>query len=219
MMKKLIRKYGHIWLMSYFMIYLPWFFSLQKNIGKPYHVVHAALDDLIPFCEYFIVPYLFWFLSTGLAIAYFFFTSREDYYRLCTFLFIGMTVCLLICTLYPNGTDFRPVIDPDKNVCSRLVSAVWRIDPCINVFPSIHVYNAIGVHIAVCHSERLKKNRGVIAVSAVVMTLICLSTVFLKQHSVLDGFGSVLLAFLIYPLVYAPEEARRKRFAREPYQV
>ena len=218
-MKNLIRKYGHIWLMSYFLIYFPWFLDLQKNIDKPYHVIHSALDDLIPFCEYFIVPYLFWFLSTGLALAYFFFVSRDDYYRLCTFLFTGMTVCLLICTLYPNGTDFRPAIDAGKNMFTRLVSMVWKIDPCINVFPSIHVYNAIGVHIAVTHSERLKKNRKIVAASAIIMVLICLSTVFLKQHSVVDGFGSMLLAAAVYPLAYAPESAGRKRLAREPYHI
>ena len=108
-MKKLMKKYGHVWILSYGLIYLPWFAALQQNVGKPYHVMHTALDDLIPFNEYFIVPYLLWFLYVAAAIAYFFFTSKDDYYRLCTFLFTGMTISLLVCTLYPNGTDFRPV--------------------------------------------------------------------------------------------------------------
>ena len=60
--------------------------------------MHTTLDDLIPFNEYFIVPYLLWFLYVAAAIAYFFFTSKDDYYRLCTFLFTGMTISLLVCT-------------------------------------------------------------------------------------------------------------------------
>ena len=75
-MKKLMKKYGHVWILSYGLIYLPWFAALQQNVGKPYHVMHTALDDLIPFNEYFIVPYLLWFLYVAAAIAYFFFTSR-----------------------------------------------------------------------------------------------------------------------------------------------
>ena len=115
-MKKLMKKYGHVWILSYGLIYLPWFAALQQNVGKPYHVMHTALDDLIPFNEYFIVPYLLWFLYVAAAIAYFFFTSKDDYYRLCTFLFTGMTISLLVCTLYPNGTDFRRI---------KISSASW----------------------------------------------------------------------------------------------
>ena len=95
-MKKLMKKYGHVWILSYGLIYLLWFTALQQNVGKPYHVMHTALDDLIPFNEYFIVPYLLWFLYVAAAIAYFFFTSKDDYYRLCTFLFTGMTISLLV---------------------------------------------------------------------------------------------------------------------------
>ena len=110
-MKKLIKKYGHIWMLSYAFIYLPWFSRLQENVNKTYHVMHTALDDLIPFNEYFIVPYLMWFLYVAATIAFFFFKNRDDYYRLCTFLFTGMTISLLVCTLFPNGTDFRPAFE------------------------------------------------------------------------------------------------------------
>lgn len=212
-MKQLIKKYGHIWILSYGLIYLTWFAKLQSNVGKPYHVIHAAPDDLIPFCEYFIVPYLLWFLYVSAAVVYFFFQNKEDYYRLCTFLFTGMTISLLVCTLYPNGTNFRPVIDPSENIFCRLVDLLWKIDPCINVFPSIHVYNSIGVHIAVCRSETLSKNRRLVNSSRILMLLICLATVFLKQHSVIDVAGSLMMAAVIYPIAYAPETSGKKHFA------
>ena len=208
-MKKLIKKYGHIWMLSYAFIYLPWFSRLQENVNKPYHVMHTVLDDLIPFNEYFIVPYLMWFLYVAATIAFFFFKNRDDYYRLCTFLFTGMTISLLVCTLFPNGTDFRPAIDPDKNIFCYLVSRLWSIDPCINVFPSIHVYNSVGVHIAICHSEELKKHPMIVRASGVLMVLICLATMFLKQHSVIDVVGALLMASVIYPIAYAPEAEKK----------
>lgn len=45
LLKKLIRKYGHVWMLSYAFIYIPWFTRLQENINKPYHVMHTALDE------------------------------------------------------------------------------------------------------------------------------------------------------------------------------
>lgn len=123
-----------------------------------------------------------------------------------------MTISLLVCTLFPNGTDFRPAIDPDKNIFCYLVSKLWSIDPCINVFPSIHVYNSVGVHIAVCHSEELKKHPMIVRASGVLMVLICLATMFLKQHSVIDVVGALLMASVIYPIAYAPETEKKKKY-------
>lgn len=47
-----------LFLLSYFAIYLPWFGHLEKTVTTHFHVIHTALDDYIPFCEYFIIPYL-----------------------------------------------------------------------------------------------------------------------------------------------------------------
>ena len=111
-LKNLVKKYGHVWVMGYILIYLPWFYYLERTVSGDYIVTHAGLDDLIPFNEYFIVPYLLWFLYVSGAVLFFFFTSREEYYRICTFLFGGMTISLLICTFFPNGTDVRVAVDP-----------------------------------------------------------------------------------------------------------
>ena len=197
-----VRKYKHAWLLLYAFIYLPWFCYLEKTVTRNFHVMHASLDDLIPFNEYFIVPYLLWFLYVGAAIFYFLITSKEDYYKLCIFLFSGMTISLIICTFFRNGTDLRPVINPDKNIFTALVAYIYRTDTCTNVFPSIHVYNSIGVHIAVARSERLRGHRLIRLGSGLLMISICMATVFLKQHSVIDLIGAVILAYVIYGIVY-----------------
>ena len=214
-MKQFVKKYGHAWLLSYAFIYLAWFFHLEETTKPPYNIIHIALDDSIPFVEAFIIPYLLWFPYVAVTVAYFFFTSKNDYYRLCAFLFTGMTISLLVCTLFPNGTNFRPHIAPDKNIFCLLVSKLWKADTCTNVFPSIHVYNSLGVHIAISHSERLRKHRFLVAGSGILMVLIMLSTIFLKQHSIIDGIGSLLMAMVIYPIAYAPETARKKGYADE----
>ena len=202
-LKKLIKKYGHIWIMAYFAIYLPWFLYLEKHVTTRYHVMHSVVDDWIPFNEYFIIPYFLWFAYIAAVILWFFFTNKEDYYRVCILLFTGMTLSLLICTLFPNGTDFRPYVDPEKNIFAKAVSLLYATDTCTNVFPSIHVYNSVAVHIGIIRSEQFKNNRIVRLISGVLMVSICMSTVFLKQHSVIDVAGAGIMACMMYHLVYA----------------
>ena len=199
LMKNFLKKYGHLWILGYGFIYLPWFIYLEKTITKHYHVMHSVVDDYIPFNEYFVIPYFLWFAYVAVTIAYFFFVNKEDYYRLCIFLFTGMTISLLVCTLFPNGTDFRPVIDPNKNLCSRIVA-----------------YNSIGTHIAIMKSESLRKYKVVRVMSFILMVSICMATVFLKQHSIIDVVGAVLLCGAIYPLAYAgsSQEETRPEFIR-----
>ncbi|GLB30511.1 inositol phosphorylceramide synthase [Lacrimispora amygdalina] len=201
--KQLLTKYRHVWFLSYAFLYLPWFFYLEKTVTSNYHIMHIALDDYIPFNEYFIIPYLMWFAYVAVSICYFFFHDVKEYYRLCTMLFTGMTISLVICTVFPNGTDFRPLVDPNKNIPSAIVYLLYSADTCTNVFPSIHVYNSICVHIAVCRSERLKKYGLLRTGSFVLMVSICLATVFLKQHSAFDGLGSIAMAYIMYQFVYS----------------
>ena len=192
--REFLHKYRHAWLLSYAFIYLPWFMYLERTVTRDYHIMHASLDDLIPFNEYFIIPYLLWFLYVAGTLVFFLFRSKEDYYKMCTFLFSGMTLSLIICTFFHNGTDFRPVIDPNKNIFSAAVAALYKTDTCTNVFPSIHVYNAVGTHIAISRSQILAKYRFLRLGSLLLTISICLATMFLKQHSIIDVCGAFLMS-------------------------
>lgn len=210
-MKSFLSRYKHAWAFGYGFIYLPWFLYLERTVTRNYHVIHTWLDDLIPFNEYFIIPYCLWFFYVGGAILYFFFKSPQEYYRMCAFLFTGMTLSLVICTIYPNGTDLRPVVDPEKNVFSWLVSILHRADTSTNIFPSVHVFNSIGVHIAVVKSRCFKNRPLAVRLSFVLAASICVSTVVLKQHSVIDGFGAVVMCYGLYPLIYGESYASSQR--------
>lgn len=210
--KEFFRKYSHMWVLSYGIIYLTWFCYLERTVTRNYHVMHVALDDYIPFNEYFIVPYMMWFLYVAATVLYFLFTNKEDYYRICLFLFSGMTISLIICTFFENGTNLRPILDPDKNIFTAAVAALYRTDTCTNVFPSIHVYNSIGTYIAIHKSPLFQGKTALKAGAAILTAAICLSTVFLKQHSVIDGVGAGIMAAMMYHLVYAcsPVEEEKK---------
>ena len=72
-----------LFLLSYFAIYLPWFGHLEKTVTTHFHVIHTALDDYIPFCEYFIIPYLLWFGYVGWGIGYFYLKDRSGCAQCC----------------------------------------------------------------------------------------------------------------------------------------
>lgn len=206
--KQSVSKYKHAWLFLYGLIYLPWFTFLEKkvNIASDYHIIHMTIDDYIPFCEYFIVPYLLWFLYIAVVVLYFFFTDKSGFYDVCTFLFVGMTVFLIISSVYPNGHALRPATFEDQNIFTQLVQWLYQTDTPTNLFPSIHVYNSIGCHIAVMKSTALKKHPVARGISCVLCCSIVLSTMLLKQHSFFDVLTAFALASFMYYAVYLNEE-------------
>lgn len=207
-LKQLILKYRHGFILSYFFIYLVWFTYLERTITdeSKFNLVYSRLDDLIPFMEIFVIPYFLWFAYIFVTVAYFFLTSRQDFYKICAYLFIGMTICLIIYTIWPNGHKLRVDLDSlgRSNLFIDIMNRLYNFDTATNVFPSIHVFNSIGAMIAIHKSERLMKVTALRWSSLILTILICLSTVFLKQHSILDIFGGVALGILMYLVVYVP---------------
>ena len=159
--KSFLKKYRHAWVLSYFLIYMPWFVYLEKRTNVRHYMIHSPIDNHIPFIEYFIVPYLVWFVFIAVTVAYFLIKDKWGFYRLCAFLFSGMTIFLIICTVFPNALNLRPTVFPRDNVFTDMVKVLYKTDTPTNVLPSIHVFNSIGVSIAISHSNDLKKHRSV----------------------------------------------------------
>lgn len=209
-----MHRYGHAWLLAYALIYIPWFAYVERTVTTRFHIITMSLDLKIPFCEYFVIPYLLWFVYVAFGVFYFFFHDKGDYYRLCAFLFTGMTVFLIVSTIYPNGHYLRPAVFFHDNVCTKLVRWLYASDTATNLFPSIHVYNSLGVHIALSRSERFQKNVPAKLVSLCLCVSIILSTMFLKQHSVFDVLTAFVMAAVMYCIVYREGYAHILAFLR-----
>ena len=91
---------------------------------------------------------------------------------------------------------------PRDNIFTALIAHLYRMDTPTNLWPSIHVYNSIGAHLAVIHSPKLAKNKKVCIGSFVLCILIILSTVFIKQHSMFDVMTAFVMAGVMYAVVY-----------------
>jgi membrane-associated phospholipid phosphatase len=204
--KQLIFKYKHGVVLSYFFVYILWFTYLERTVTTVFHPIHSRLDDLIPFNEIFIIPYFLWFIYIFATVTYFLLTSKQDFFKCCAYLFIGMTICLFVYTVWPNGHTLRVDLNSlgRSNIFIDMLSKIYNMDTATNVFPSIHVFNSVGAMIAINRSERLHNLKWLQWFTFVLTVMICLSTVYLKQHSVMDIFGALVLNLIMYFIVYVP---------------
>lgn len=188
-------------ILIYAPIYMMWFIFLEKHTFSHYAVIHTAIDDMIPFQEIFVIPYYTWFLYVSLTLLFFLLSlDIEDYYKNFIFLATGMTVFLVISTLFPNMHMLRPSVMPRDNILTGLVQIVYSHDTAANLWPSIHVYNSVGTMIAVHHSRRFNRTGKVL--SDLIGVSIILSTMFIKQHSVYDVVTALIMAIVFYIMFY-----------------
>lgn len=201
-MRDKLNQYKHVLLLLYFPFYLAAFRYLENIRPDRLHIISSPLDQYIPFIPVFILPYLFWFLYIAGPGLYFLFCEKEVFCRLMYFGMIGMTVFLVVSWVYPNGLAIRPDSFADDNVFTQLTRFVYSVDTATNVLPSIHVFNSVGIYLAVKDSERLSQKKGRQYASLIMTTLIILSTMFVKQHSVVDVVAGLTLSYVSYELVY-----------------
>lgn len=183
-------------------LYLGCFFFIESR-DVPINIIHTAFDDMVPFCEYFIVPYVLWYLYVAGTVVYLGLTDKnlKEYYRFIINMALGMVVFIIVSFVYPNGQNLRPVIESD-NIFKWAVNFLYTIDTSTNILPSLHVYASVACDIALCRDWRFKKHPSWIWVSHILNVFICLSTMFLKQHSVIDVIAALICSLVFYPIVY-----------------
>ena len=77
----------------YMLVFLSGFFLLELHEPSDVHIIHCAVDDLIPFNEWFVLPYFLWYAWVPVFMIYFMIKDREAYLRLCFVMFAGATFC------------------------------------------------------------------------------------------------------------------------------
>lgn len=185
------RAWKHLYLLIFWPLFLLAFeFAESGFVAREYHIIHCALDDLIPFCEYFIIPYLAWFLMVGGMAAYTALFEKNVFVRYMKFIIVTYSVATAVFFIYPSAQELRPLYFENPNFFTNMVLGIYSADTSTNICPSIHVIGAIAVLFAAFDSGRFSGR-----VSRIIFTLatlaVCASTVFLKQHSVLDVLAAL----------------------------
>ena len=179
-------------------------FVIIEQVPRGYFaVVHCALDDVIPFFAPFIVPYYAWFIYMAVGAGCFYLFDRQIFYRVTTMLIIGMSVFIILSICFPNMQPLRPSIVPTDNIFGRMVSFLYQTDTDTDVFPSMHVFNTLAIMCGAIKSRSWEfQHKWLVNVFVVVGIFIILSTMFLKQHSVIDALGAVALFIVLYFCIY-----------------
>ena len=154
----------------YMLVFLSGFFLLELHEPSDVHIIHCAVDDLIPFNEWFVLPYFLWYAWVPVFMIYFMIKDREAYLRLCFVMFAGATFCLFVYLLAPNGLNLRQE-------------------------------STVAVHLTICHAASVRNKKPIRTLSWIVTILICLSTMFIKQHSLVDVLCGWILSLILDEIV------------------
>lgn len=197
-MKEFLKKYSHVKYVGICaFLYLSLFFLLEFWGDRPYWVVDTWLDQYIPFNEYFIIPYVIWYFYIIIGFVYFTFFEVEGFHRTQFYLWTGMFAAMIFCTIVPNCQNLRVEL-ANENIFQMMVSFLYQVDTNTNVFPSIHCYNSIMMMATLLKSEKVRSYKLLSVFIVVLSILICMSTVMLKQHGILDVAGAIVLSIVVY---------------------
>jgi len=195
----LIEKMHFLWVLALLPL-LFWFKYLELTV-IPRYITHSVIDDHIPFLKIFVVPYIIWFFYITYGVIFTGLHDKKAFYRLLIHLGAGMGIAYTIYMIFPNGVDLRPIITKN-DVFSNLVKYIYATDTSTNVCPSVHVINSMAVTSALLNSKDFGTKRSLTIGAFILNVLICLSTVFIKQHSIIDVVCGLIVSSVLYILIY-----------------
>lgn len=174
------------------------------------HAVWCPLDARIPFCEWFFIPYLFWFVFLIGMNIYLALWEPEAFRRFMQFIALTYSFTILVYLLYPTCQNLRPESFQHDNFLTRFAAAFYAFDTNTNVCPSLHVIGSLAVCFGAWDSKRFSAPRWK-AAYFITALLISISTVFVKQHSAIDVAAAFIVSALGYRFVYVPLPKKVRR--------
>ena len=181
--------------------FLLFFYLSEKHIpAERCHTIHCTLDDFIPFCEAFVIPYVLWYGLIVFSLGYFLLCNSDSFNKLQAYIIITQAAALIIYIIFPSKQLLRPASFPRDNFLTDIAAFIYSVDTNTGVCPSLHC--AISIAIASVWQKDEAAPRTLKAAITPLCILICLSTVFIKQHSCLDFIAAIPLCLMAEYLVF-----------------
>ncbi len=201
-------RFAHIKLLAGWLFYFSMYFITENLIpAERCHVIHCALDDLIPFKEGFLILYCYWYVLLVGSLLYFFLYDIPAFRRLSVYIIITQVVAMTIYVVWPSIQMLRPDHFARDNALTRLMAFIYRFDTPTGVCPSLHVAYSMGIASVWCRKkDACRAWKGIAVVSAV---MISISTAYVKQHSVVDIFAAIPVGLLAEYLVFGNTRLHR----------
>lgn len=194
-------QFSHLKLLLGWVGYFIMYFLTENLIPvENCHVIHCTLDDIIPFCEWFLLPYVFWYALIVISLLYFALYDIDGFKKLQTFIIITQICAMIVYIVYPNCQNLRPNEFPRDNFLTDCIGFLYSFDTNTGVCPSLHCAYSIGIASVWLKAKDVSKLWKVAIV--IIAILICISTMFVKQHSALDFFAALPVCLLAEILVF-----------------
>ena len=170
---------------------------LNSHSSNPTNLL-TKFDSYIPFMPFFILPYILWYGFILVYLVYLCFKDTKIYVKTLTVIVVGELLCFITYFFFQT-TVSRPPLE-GKGMLIDLVQIIYGRDLPYNCFPSIHVLTTLAIMLGCLHV----KNKHIFHSISIHFTgiMIIISTVFVKQHVILDVFGSLFLALFTYGIVF-----------------
>ena len=187
------------WALALIPIFICYFLP-EHLIVNSYHPTQIAFDTLIPLLPGFVYCYLLWFPLLVFGGFWMLFFDGPVLRRYMIFLMCAYFISAVIYLLYPNGQDLRPDNLVVHDLSTTILAFIYRVDTNTNVLPSLHVIGSMGAAFALCSSRQLKSRCIKIAI-AILAVLVSISTVFIKQHGILDVLAGLAVGLSLSPII------------------
>lgn len=162
--------------------------------------IHCWLDDVIPFNELFLIPYVLWYALIVVTLAYYFFFDIPRFKQVQIFILITQIIAMTCYVLFPSRQDLRPETFARDNFLTRLMAFIYSFDTSTGVCPSLHVAYSIGIASVVAKDNYFSRPFK-IGLTAFVI-LICVATTFVKQHSAVDVFAALPVCLVAEAIIF-----------------
>ena len=197
-------RFSHVKLLGGWIFYFVMYFITENLIPREAcHVIHCALDDMIPFNEFFLIFYVGWYALVFGALAYTFFYDVPSFRKLQIFIIVTQVIAMTCYVLYPSRQDMRPEVFERENVLTALMAFIYSFDTSTGICPSLHVGYSLGI-LSVALKDR-DLGVGWKALLSFVVLMICLAVCFVKQHSALDVFWALPMCLVAEIFTYGKD--------------
>ncbi|MHA1437789.1 MAG: phosphatase PAP2 family protein [Promethearchaeota archaeon] len=193
------------------LILYDWTGSLYAE-GQGYHLdfVFGPLDNMIPFIPEMAIFYIYLFFPmVFLSMIYFAFIDYDKGYALGWSLVLIGIISIIIYIFFPVSTYWwRQELLANKiegNFWAETMYGYYETDTSFNCLPSLHA--AVSTIIAFTWYQYYKLNRTlkrkIIAIISIIIAIgVILSTLFVKQHYIIDEIIGILLAYSVGKYIF-----------------
>lgn len=202
------------WITGFLYFFLQYgMYRLADYLSRVFGTINYAylpkmpfIDDRIPLFAPFIViyifSYVFWIMGPIIASL----TDKKNFINyiigLSAAYIVGSLMLLLMPTYMDRAAEGLMEAAARPGIFNKMLGAIYGVDGgtrAFNLFPSFHCMISLYCYLGV--RKRPEVSKGTRIYSLVMTVLICMSTVFTKQHYFVDILGGLSVSIICYIIV------------------